>query len=534
MSNFSGFMNIKKAIHFCFKSYVLFTLLLILVIGGTLIWFVQKSSHDFVDYHNSIAKGSSAGVAEQIAFFIGEQKRLVKLFANENLPLILAVKNDPENDDVLETLDAAIFKYFPNRFAFTIADNSGEPMFEDFDGLVSDACKSDLRTFSKDKHYAPYIHPNSESYHFDVMANFGHQEGEHGILFISFHADVMGSILKSTQVLHHNIMLLYPKRKDLIEVVAEGARNHLDRLDYRLTKKEKSQILHRQPIRGTRWEAADLHHVNLFSDYESQIRNNAIFMFLLALLISLLFVNRLYREESQRKHAEAQKAAMIGLVAHEFRTPVTSILGALGLLRHMAEKKLKKNELELVDMAHANSNRLQLLVNDFLDVQTLESGNFQLDIKEVSLTDFITSALNNNKMYGDQFKVRFNLLTDVSTFKDVHFLADESRAQQVLSNLLSNAVKYGGPNKSVAISIDLTAHDVKMSVQDQGKGIPIELQSRMFQEFAKGNNQQVSGIKSTGLGLNICHKIMTKHGGKIGFTSEINKGICFFIIFRRK
>lgn len=512
------------------QSYIVFSVLLLAIVGTAIFWFYQKSTKDFVDFHRAIAQESTTGVAQQISTFIKEQNRLVALFANEHLSEILKVKADPENEDTMEELADAIKLYFPNHFSFTLAGLDGEPLFPDFDGFISELCKRDIKTFVQEHNYNPYIHPNSESYHFDVMANFGENKNDQGILFISFHADIMGDILKSVEVLDHSLMLIYPEKKDLIEVLSAGARNHLDRDDYRLSENEKSLILHRESIAGTRWEAIDFQVPGLFSKKESELRLVSIFIVLIIGVICLIFVIKISRKEKQREKLEMEKNQMVGLVAHEFRTPLTGILGAIQLLKY---EGLNDKQSTILDVLYSSSTRMQLLIDDFMDVQVLESGNFKLELDEVPLPYFVTSVLESNKMYGEKFEVKFELLSDVSTFKDVNFIADSNRAHQVLSNLLSNAVKYGGSNKTVEIDVKVTNKDVRFEIQDHGKGVPLAFQSKIFQQFSKAGNQQVSGVESTGLGLSICKKIMEKHNGEIGFNSKENEGTCFYVIFPR-
>ena len=513
------------------KSYVIFSILLLIIITTAISWFHQKSTNDFFDFHKTIAQESTEGVSQQISTFISEQNRLVSLFANEHLQTILKVKTDPDNEEAMKKLSNIIKLYFPNHFSFTLAGLDGEPLFPDFDGFISDSCKNDIKEFNQKHHYNPYIHPNSESYHFDIMANFGNKKNNKGILFISFHADIMGNILKSVEVPGHKLMLIYPDKKDLIEVINEGARNHLNRDDYRLSQKEKTLILKSEPVIGTRWVAVDFQNPGLFSKKQNESMLISIMTISIISIICFIFILRLNREEKQRKTLETEKNQMIGLIAHEFRTPLTGISGAVQLLK--LGRNLNDSQAEIIEILHSSSEKMKLLVDDFLDIQTLESRNFKLEITQVPVLKFINDAIGNNKLYGKKFNVEFKLLGDTETLKDINFAADPNRAHQVFNNLLSNAVKYGGSNKNVEIDVILTEQNIQFNVQDYGKGIPLEFQPKVFQRFSKAGNLQVSDVTSSGLGLNICKKIMEKHHGQIGFTSVDNVGTCFYVIFQR-
>ena len=215
--------------------------------------------------------------------FVGERNRLVQVFAEQHLDAIRMVASDPQSEQHYQRLATLIKQYFPGHFAFTVANSNGVPLFEDFDGFVADSCRADIKSFAEKQYYHPYIHPNYESYHFDVMTHYGDKEG---VLFISFHADVLGTIIRAAQTPGHRLMLVYPEFNNLIEVVAEGARNHVDRSDYRLSKQENRQILISVPVSETRWDAVDLHSARLFSDYQVKLAIEAIVIFTIFLLLN--------------------------------------------------------------------------------------------------------------------------------------------------------------------------------------------------------------------------------------------------------
>jgi signal transduction histidine kinase len=503
---------------FLTKNYVAFVVMLLVIFGVSLAWFDGRSTNDFREYHLSLAKESTSGVAEQVAHFVAEQNRLVSLFAEEHLELILRVKNDPENDEVRLELGARIKLYFPNHFAFTLASAEGEPLYEDFDGLVSNACTMDIKSYVANNMYEPYIHPNSESYHFDVMANFGKEEGNKGIFFISFHADVMGNILKSSQVSNHSIMLVYAKRENLIEVITDGARNHWERMDYRLTESEQARILHKVPIKGTRWEATDLHEPSLFSQFEKELQTKSALIFILIFVICAIFVKRLYREERHRESVEAQKSALMGVITHEFRTPITAALGALGLLKgNTISAELNDIAKGMVDISLNNVRRLKYLANDFLDLQKIESDRLDVDMKNINLISVVQKAVADNELYGKKFGVNYIFETEK---EEARVFGDEHRLEQVMANFLSNAAKYGSKNSDVEITINTSKSKVRIMVSDHGPGIPKGFQGKVFEKFSMAGKQHVGEVSSTGLGLSIAKAIIEQHGGRIGFNTR--------------
>lgn len=521
------------------KNYVVFIALMIIMVVIILTWLNKSRFDDYTAYHHSIAKGAVSGVATQVTFFMLEQNRLVKLFASEHASEISAIAEQPEDEERKERLGEIISQYFPNHFAFTVADVEGNPYYEDFDGLVSEMCITDMKGFAREEHYEPYIHPNPDAYHFDVMAKFSDGKKQ-GILFISFHADVLGKILNSAQAPGHSTMLIYPKRKNLIEVVAEGARNHIIRNDYRLSDAESARILQSHDVDNTNWQAVDLYEQDLFTKYRNGLLLESTIMVLLFVAIGGLLMVRLAREEKQREIAEAKRDeaeqnrnALISVIAHEFRTPVTAIVGSMSLLGTDLEDMPMDQIRQLVTMATNNTRKLQFLINDFLDLQKLESQSLKFSMAKVELVALVKRSMEQIKMYGVQFEVSYRLR---DAPQQAFVQADEQRIEQVMANLLSNAAKYGAGDHPIDISVELRDNVVRVSVRDYGPGIAPEFQPQVFEKFStyakqassSENKQIAQQVPSTGLGLSICKAIIEGHGGVIGFDSELNKGSCFY------
>lgn len=513
------------------KNYVLFVMLMVLLVGAILVWFGNSRLNEYIEYHHSIAKGAVSGVAVQVASFMQEQNRLVKVFASEHVEEITAIAAKPDNEQLRVQLGEAIQQYFPNHFAFTVADSEGNPYYEDFDGLVSEMCVGDMKGFAAEDHYDPYIHPNPAAYHFDIMAKFENGKKQ-GVLFISFHADVMGKILNSAQAPGHDVMLIYPKRNNIIEVVAAGARNHLIRDDYRLSDVESSRILEAHDVDGTRWQAIDLQQQNLFSDFRKRMVLESLVLFAFIVGIGILMVMRLAKEERQRELAEAMRdeaeknrSALIGVIAHEFRTPVTAIIGSLMLLGKDLQGMSQNQALQLIGLATNNTNKLQRLIDDFLDLQRLEGSGLQFDKQTVDLVSLVKRSIENNSMYAMQFNT--SICLDDAPDK-VMVSVDEKRIEQVMTNLLSNAAKYGVSRKPISIMITVSGNVVRVSVKDHGPGIDPEFQPRVFDKFATAPRSGAQQVQSTGLGLSICKAIVEGHDGVIGFESEPDSGTCFY------
>ena len=504
------------------KNHILFVLIANILVAGVLFWIGTQRMEDFRQYHHAIASESVSGVAESTARFITETNRLVALFAQNELTLIRALARDPENSALHSQLQQHISRYFPDHFTFTLSDVQGEPLFEDFDGLIGEVCKIDLLNYAEVSHSPARIHPNAEAYHFDVMSHFGDNEG---ILFISFHADVLGNILKAAQTTGHELILALEQSPQLIEVTALGARNKLDRDDYRLSAAEKSRILEQKFVPGTSWLAMDLNQPDLFADFQQQLLQRSSAVFILFLFTSLLFLVLMRTAEKRRQEAEQTRDEFLAMVSHELRTPLTAIRGALGLITGGVDKDLPTQTTKLARLAQANTDQMIELVNELLDIRKLESGDMVLEMNSYNLSAIVKRSMELNREFGAQFGVSYQFTAGP---ENLQVMCNEQRISQVITNLLSNAAKYGAHNSTVEISIEVEDQLARVKVRDYGTGIPAHFRKKVFNKFTQADSSDKRSKNGSGLGLSIAKHIVDLHGGKIGFDTITGAGTIFY------
>jgi PAS domain S-box-containing protein len=231
------------------------------------------------------------------------------------------------------------------------------------------------------------------------------------------------------------------------------------------------------------------------------------------------------RDISERKHMDRMKSEFVSTVSHELRTPLTSIKGALGMINSGILGKLPEKVKRMVELAHNNTERLILLVNDLLDMEKIQAGKIDLKLQKVNLTALVKESISMNQTYASHLKVSLAL---ENTPEDYFIEADSNRMLQVMANLISNAAKYSPPNDVVKIKLESRDSFVQVCVSDHGAGIPPEYHSKIFQKFSQLDASDSRQKGGTGLGLNITKAIVEHHGGRIGFVSEINKGTTFF------
>ena len=228
---------------------------------------------------------------------------------------------------------------------------------------------------------------------------------------------------------------------------------------------------------------------------------------------------------SDRKEIDRVKNEFISTVSHELRTPLTSIRGALGLVSGGAAGQLPEKASELVAIAHKNSERLVLIINDILDIKKIESGKLSLHIVPVGVADVVQQALEANQIYGDKYSVTFiSKRVDASA----RVMADSSRLMQIMANLLSNAAKFSPAGSEVWVNADCRDGRVHFSIRDFGAGISEEFRARIFQKFAQADQSGTRHFEGTGLGLSIAKRLVEAMGGTIRFETTLKNGTTFF------
>lgn len=224
------------------------------------------------------------------------------------------------------------------------------------------------------------------------------------------------------------------------------------------------------------------------------------------------------------KQAEAAKRDFVSVVSHELRTPLTSIRGALAVLDAQAAGPLPSAASNLIRIAKRNSDRLVRLVNDILDVEKLEHGKFEVNLKPMGLRSAVKESVTANTSYADRFGVTY--VIDVPD-EDIMVVADYDRLMQVMANLLSNAAKFTRPGTSVTVALIRNGAHVGVAVRDQGTGVPEELRPRLFEKFAQAQNVNTRDREGSGLGLSISRRLMQLMNGDIDYAFEEGVGSTF-------
>ncbi|MBT4711037.1 MAG: HAMP domain-containing histidine kinase [Alphaproteobacteria bacterium] len=219
------------------------------------------------------------------------------------------------------------------------------------------------------------------------------------------------------------------------------------------------------------------------------------------------------------------KSEFVSTVSHELRTPLTSIKGALGLVRSGITGQLPDRLKAMLEIAYANSDRLIRLINDILDIEKIEAGKMQFTMATENLSDIVRKSISANQTYAEDRDVEFVLDNFPA---EAMVVVDKDRLSQVMANLLSNAAKFSPRGGRVGISIEPHEGSFRVSVKDQGAGIPEDFKPRIFEKFSQADSSDTRTVSGTGLGLSICKAILEHHRGDIGFSSDSGLGSTFF------
>ncbi|MFH0785391.1 MAG: ATP-binding protein [Pseudomonadota bacterium] len=229
----------------------------------------------------------------------------------------------------------------------------------------------------------------------------------------------------------------------------------------------------------------------------------------------------LLKDITQLREVERLKSEFVMAASHELRTPLTSLGMSIDLLIEHATEYLPDKEKELLHAAYDEVNRMKAMVHDLLDLSKIEAGRIDLEFENIPVATLFEHARNVFK--GQVSMKHINLSIDDTEFLPL-VRADANKIVWVLSNLISNALRYVSEGGHIRLTAESTGVAVNIAVQDDGVGIPIEHQTRVFQKFVQLNKRE-SG--RTGLGLAISKEIVRAHGGTIWVESHPGKGSVF-------
>ncbi len=252
------------------------------------------------------------------------------------------------------------------------------------------------------------------------------------------------------------------------------------------------------------------------------------FLSLCALLVALLgFASWfLARAGVERKRIEQMKSNFVALASHELRTPLTSILGYVDLILDGDVGEISKEQREFLEIISQNTQRLEALINEVLDIEKIESGRVKIRQEKVNLNEIVEDCINTFKVMAEGKGLK--LEKDIKVAQ-IDVLADSDRLSQVFSNLLSDAIKYTKEGR-VKVTAQTKGRFASVTVEDSGVGMSQQDLSRVFTRFFRSDNSYVRKTTGTGLGLSIAKATIERHNGDIKVESKLGVGTKFEVI----
>lgn len=228
--------------------------------------------------------------------------------------------------------------------------------------------------------------------------------------------------------------------------------------------------------------------------------------------------------EDERKRLEKAKTEFLSITSHELRSPMTPMKAQLQMLKKGFFGKMSEKQKKSVEVVLRNTERLDKIIVDFLDISRIEAARMKFNFVKTDLNELIDLLIMETKGFMPEKKIVFVKKVE----KPLVIETDPERISQVLRNLLNNAVKFSNEKGKIEVFAKKDKGEVLFYVKDEGVGIKRHSQNRIFEPFFQADNMYQHKSGGTGLGLAISKGIVNSQRGKIWFTSEDNKGTTFY------
>lgn len=224
------------------------------------------------------------------------------------------------------------------------------------------------------------------------------------------------------------------------------------------------------------------------------------------------------------RELDETKDEFISMASHQLRTPLTSVKGYLSMVLEGDVGDINPQQRKLLEEAFASSQRMVYLIGDFLNVSRIQTGKFELERADVSLSNIISEEISQLKATAKSrgIELAYEAPRDFPVMS-----VDENKIRQVMMNFIDNAIYYSPENTTITVSLAKYTDRIEFKVRDQGIGVPKEARQHLFTKFFRADNAKMQRPDGTGIGLFMAKKVVIEHGGAILFESEQGKGSMF-------
>jgi signal transduction histidine kinase len=231
-------------------------------------------------------------------------------------------------------------------------------------------------------------------------------------------------------------------------------------------------------------------------------------------------------ETHEKLKLERMKNEFISTVSHELRTPLTTMQGMLGLMKGNIGGELSSKTLRMVNTAYENGIQLDQLINNMLAVQKLEGSGLAFNMVACDMVPLLKQAVEDIAPYSRKKQVSVQL---AKLPKSAVAVVDQDHFLLAMNSILSNAIKFSPTDEMVGIKLIKKENLFRISVLDNGEGIPKQFHDRLFDKFTQSNSSDTRKHGGVGIGLALCKMIVEKMGGQISFENGKKLGTVFYL-----
>ncbi|GJM32059.1 MAG: hypothetical protein DHS20C18_10600 [Saprospiraceae bacterium] len=234
-------------------------------------------------------------------------------------------------------------------------------------------------------------------------------------------------------------------------------------------------------------------------------------------------INTIQGEKQKFKELDKLKSRFFANISHEFRTPLTLVMGPLS---QVMEKEHDPEDQKLLKLAHRNAGRLLQLINQLLDLSKLEAGKMQLKVEEKNFALLLKGIVMSFESLAARKNIRLHF---VSQKKEIFLYINQDKVEKIFYNLLSNAFKFTPEQGEVAVMVTEQDKFVEIIIRDNGVGIPAERLPHIFNRFFQVDSSETREQEGTGIGLALVRELIHLHSGSISVESKVGIGTTFII-----
>lgn len=239
---------------------------------------------------------------------------------------------------------------------------------------------------------------------------------------------------------------------------------------------------------------------------------------------------KLISKNKELEELNATKDKFFRIIAHDLRSPLSSLLGGLSILGHENNQDNPAANMQIVDMLKSSVKKGLKLLNNLMDWSSVQTGVFPFQPTFINLKELV----DENIELLSSLAFDKSIVVDCKIPKEVRIFADENMINSLIRNLISNAIKFTNQDGKIEISSKQSEGFYEVAVKDNGVGIEGRIKDNMFRIDKTTSTKGTSGELGTGLGLLLCKEFVERHGGAIHLESEVGHGSCFYFTIPKK